>query len=628
MAGSDRPGTLIPAAALVALLLFDLLRVWLPSLLFTVDMAPPGRIAAAIGVVMVAPLLLLVLWRVSRRNAWLGSVGVLLASRAVLQAQLPGGWLLAVSSIAVVAASLAIGTLAILANSNGNVRYSVLTGFAASGVIHVSIGMTDLVWRTGAAAWGTTLLLLAATGYTAWTVYPSTRSDDERAGARWPWWLFGPILLLLGSLVMVPGRVAEAVRWTDPTVAAVTVVAAGLLVLTMLVGRWFGPAIAGPAGAALTLVGTAGALQPTSWTAVVSQLSLSAGLGLVVAALDRAQGYLPPRRVATAAAGFPAVFVILAILYYLPYGVTLPFPNRAVLLLASAAIAIGGIWAGASRDREVLRERDIVRRLANGIAITVVFALLAGLSVGGAERGPTTPGAAGEPIRVAHLNLHMGFGTDGRFDLHQVSAMLAAAEPDIVVLNEVDRGWMATGGHDTLRQLSANLGMSYVFGPAADEVWGNAVLSRYPVTEYTIERLPRGRDPMGRSQLIAVLEVAPEQNLAVIATQLSVADQQGDTRLPQARSIAATLVRLRDRDVPVLLAGSLNAELDSAELESLTTSTRSVLPDGHPTWPGPDPELQLDHILTTEDIRIRESGVIETDLLHHRPVVTVLEIVR
>lgn len=626
MAGSDRPGTLIPAAALVALLLFDLLRVWLPSLLFTVEMSTWGRITIALVVTAVAPIVVGMVPKLARRDAWMASVGILVLARLSLQLDVGGAWMLVASSIAVIAAALALGVLSGLGRYNGDLRFSVLTGFAASGVIHAGLGMTDLIWRSGALAWGATLVLLLATGYTAWQLETPDTPEEERGAARWPWWLFGPILLLLGSLVFVPGRIASAVHWSDPVVAATTVVAAGFLLVAVTVGRWFGPATSGPAGAALTLVGTAGALQPTSWVAVASQLCLAAGLGLLAASMDRVRGTARPASVAAAVAGFPMVFLLLAILFYLPYGISLPFPNRAVLLLAAVGLSAGGIWAGAAREREVIRERGILRRVANAMAVTAVFALLAGSLVGSSERGPAASSEPGEPIRVALVNVQSGFEPDGRLGIHRLGEQLAAEDPDIVILNEVDRGWLATGGRDTLRQLSAHLELSYVFGPAADEMWGNAILSRYPVAEWTVERLPRGSDPMGRSQLIAVLDVTAQQQIAVIATQLSEVDGQGDTRLPQARALAATMVRLQERDVPVLIGGTLHAGPESAELESLTDSTRSVLPQGHPTWPAADPEHQLGHILTTEELRLRDARVLETDLTDHQPIITLLDL--
>lgn len=629
MAQTDRPGTLIPAAALVALLFIDVLRIWLPAVLVGLDLAPLGRAGLVVGVTLVAPLVASALPRHLVTGTWVGTLGLLLLTRILLQTNVGGVALAVVASVAVIAATLAIAVLARSDHRASTIRLSLLVGFAAAATIHTGLAMTDLAWRTGVLSWATLLVQLGATAAAAWRIRTTlTASEDPGGASGWPWWMLGPILLLLWVLVLVPGRFATATRWSDPWIAFAVVSAAGIAVVAVLFGRWIGHSLAGPIGAGLTLVGTTGALQADSVLAVLSQFALAAGLGLVLAATERVPRTLPPRRAGVAAAGFPALFCVLALTYYAAYGVLVTFPNRLVLLLIALLVAVAGLVAGAARDAGVPWTRDaVIRPLTGTVVATVTFALLASLLVNGPVRGPGAPGVGDEPIRVALVNLQSGFDGDGRFAVPQVAEMLAEHDPDIVVLNEVDRGWLVTGGHDTLRQLSGALEMSYVFGPSADEVWGNAILSRYPVSEVAVERLPRGRDPMDRSQLVAVIQVTEESQIAVIATHLGQVDQQGDTRLPQARSVAATLVRLRDRGVPVVLAGTLYAEPGSAELGTMTDAARSVLPEGHPTWPADSPEFQFSHILTTGELRVREQQVVDVQLSQHLPVITTLELI-
>jgi endonuclease/exonuclease/phosphatase family metal-dependent hydrolase len=629
LAQTDRPGTLIPAAALVALLFIDVLRIWLPAVLVGLDLTPVGRAGVVVGVTIVAPIVASVLPRRLVTGTWVGTLGLLLFTRLLLQTDIGGVTLAVVASVAVMAATLMIAVLARSDLRPSTTRLSLFVGFAAAATVHTGLAMTDLAWRTGFLSWATLLVQLGVTAAAAWRLRTTlTASDEPGSGAGWPWWLLGPILLLLWLLVLVPGRLATATRWSDPWIAFTVVSAAGFGVAAVLVGRWIGHSLAGPIGAGLVLVGTTGALQAHSTLAVLSQFTLAAGLGLVLAATERVPRTLPPRRTGIAAAGFPALFCVLALAYYAAYGVVVPFPNRLVLLLIALFVGVAGLVAGAARDASVPWTRDAVTRPLTGTAVaTITLGLLASFLVGGPVRGPGSPGAEGDPIRVALVNLQSGFDGDGRFSIPKVADMLAEHDPDIVVLNEVDRGWLVTGGHDTLRQVSGALGMSYVFGPSADEVWGNAILSRYPVSEAVVERLPRGRDPMDRSQLVAVLQVTEESQIAIIATHLGQVDQQGDTRLPQARSVAATLVRLRDRGVPVVLAGTLYAEPGSAELGTMTDAARSVLPDGHPTWPAAAPEFQFGHILTTADLRVRDQQVVDVQLSDHLPVITTLELI-
>lgn len=630
MDDGTRSGAIVPGAALVALLLFDVLRVWLPSLLFVV--ADAGETSAlvmgaiALGVTVAAPVIVLLSPPRAARTVWLAAVAVLLVARLVLQVSDGGPLQFGSSALALVAAAVALGALGIGTPAAGLTRVSVVLGVTASGVIHAGLGTTDLVWRDGPSAWLATLALVGATAYGAWRAAAVLDGTGDGHGRAWPWWLLGPVLLLLSVLVLVPGRIAAATRWSDPLVAATLVGCAGALLVAMLLGRWAGPPLAGPIGAGLVLVGTTGSLQASSLVSVASQLTLAAGLGAVVAALEPTGADVAARRVGVAAAGVPLGLTVIGFAYYAGYDLLLTFPNRLVLLLTGGIIAAAALLAGANRNQPTLRERATGRRMLRAVAATAGVAAVAAVLVAGSDRAPPQLGVVGDEIRVAVANIHMGFDPQGRLSVHELGAELAALGPDIVVLNEIDRGWLTTGGRDTLRQLSAHLGLRYVFGPAADEVWGNAVLSRYPIRDLSVERLPRGRDAMTRSQLITLIEVAPEQQIAVIATHLSHVDLQGDTRIPQARALAAAVARLQDRGLPVVLAGDLNAQPEDPELTIFEDVLRSTLPPGNPTWPSWDPQVQIDHLLVSEEFRFRDSEVLDTQVSDHRPLVSTLEL--
>ena len=77
-------------------------------------------------------------------------------------------------------------------------------------------------------------------------------------------------------------------------------------------------------------------------------------------------------------------------------------------------------------------------------------------------------------------NLRMGYGIDGRFDQHAVAELLGRQHADVILLSEIDRGWLLNGGQDQLRIVARLLDMEAAFGPAADQVWGDAILSREP----------------------------------------------------------------------------------------------------------------------------------------------------
>jgi endonuclease/exonuclease/phosphatase family metal-dependent hydrolase len=292
--------------------------------------------------------------------------------------------------------------------------------------------------------------------------------------------------------------------------------------------------------------------------------------------------------------------------------------RRMALALIAAGLAAAAARARAATNVRPAIDRQRMLQLCIGLAIVV---LGAGLARGGDSPAPPQPNEPGEPIRLMLYNLHMGYDPQGRLSVPELARVIGEHDPDLVVLNEVDRGWLVTGGHDVLQLLLDELDELYpVFAPAADEVWGNALLSRFPVTELSTGRLPRGSDPMPRGQLAAIVEIAPDVQIGIVGTHLSHIEDQGATRLPQARSVAATVAWLRDRGLPTAVLGDLNAEPDSAEIQTFGTFVGPTLRANNPTWPSWDPQRQIDHILVSGDLTVVEAEVIDTQASDHLPI--------
>jgi endonuclease/exonuclease/phosphatase family metal-dependent hydrolase len=599
-------GAVVPAAAFVALLGWDGMRVWLPGVLFIAGDAGTTSAttlgAIALGTVL-APVVVVIASRSSHgAGGWLAAVGAIAAGRLALQVFAGGTALFAAATVVVLGTGFALAALAAHARSPAAVRLGVLIGVSASTAMHALFGTVDLAWRSGGFALAASAVLAGA------LVVAAVRARASLEGARpdapaWPWWMLGPSLLLFGVLVAPPGRIAVAVGWSDARVAVTAVVLAGLPVLGAVVSRRFSPRVSTPTGAAMVLVGTAGALRAGSLAAVGAQVLLALGIGICVGTMATTSSSSPRRR-AAAGAGALVTLAVVGFAYYAPYDLPLPYPPRAALLLAAASLAAASLAVAISHAAEPIRERGVTSRAFVVIAAVTATAVLAALLTPRTDLVTVAPDHDGTPIRVVLYNIRMGFDPDGALSIEALADTIADLQPDVVVLNEVDRGWLTTGGRDTLRIVRRRLGMPYQFGPAADEVWGNAVLSRFPVSDVRVERLSRGRDAMARSQLTVLIEIAPDVSIAVVGTHLSHVDVQGDTRLPQARTVAANVARLRDRGVPVILAGDLNAEPGSAELATFGELVRSALDEGLPTYPAWAPTAQIDHVLVSDDLQV------------------------
>ena len=76
-----------------------------------------------------------------------------------------------------------------------------------------------------------------------------------------------------------------------------------------------------------------------------------------------------------------------------------------------------------------------------------------------------------------------------------------------------------------LSWLSQRLDMDYVWGPASDPVWGNAVLSRFPITFRNHEMPNNDVIRLDRSYLTAKVDLGGGETLDVVATHFHAGDE-------------------------------------------------------------------------------------------------------
>lgn len=92
-------------------------------------------------------------------------------------------------------------------------------------------------------------------------------------------------------------------------------------------------------------------------------------------------------------------------------------------------------------------------------------------------------------IRIATYNIHKGIGgVDRRYRPERIAEVLALHRPDFVLLQEVNEGVPRTNGHRQVDLFGDLLGLRHrTFFPnvriRGGGHYGNAILSRYPLTE-------------------------------------------------------------------------------------------------------------------------------------------------
>jgi len=189
-------------------------------------------------------------------------------------------------------------------------------------------------------------------------------------------------------------------------------------------------------------------------------------------------------------------------------------------------------------------------------------------------------------------NIRHGRGVDGKVDLGRIADVIAAHDPDLVALQEVDAGRLRSGAVDQADRLALRLAMEPRFVPCISSHGGHygiATLSRLPLRAHHHTALPAdlGRWSEPRYALTTRVEWKGGE-VELVNTHLSL--RPGE-RLAQAVALAAALHVEDD----VVVCGDLNCTPRSAPYRLLVDELREI--PVRPTWPARLPVLRLDHVL-------------------------------
>lgn len=177
-----------------------------------------------------------------------------------------------------------------------------------------------------------------------------------------------------------------------------------------------------------------------------------------------------------------------------------------------------------------------------------------------------------ETLRVLSYNIHHGKGMDHKLNLERIAKVIAAQKPDMVALQEVDKNSHRSKGKDQAAVLAKLLGMQYRFGKSINikgGEYGLAVLSKLPISEVKVHKLPGGGEPRiafevlvkWRGKPLSFVNVHLERNL-------------GDARNEQ---VNAVMKILKPRKHPVILLGDFNAHRASEPIQQLVKNGWTVL---------------------------------------------------
>jgi endonuclease/exonuclease/phosphatase family metal-dependent hydrolase len=218
-------------------------------------------------------------------------------------------------------------------------------------------------------------------------------------------------------------------------------------------------------------------------------------------------------------------------------------------------------------------------------------------------------------FRVMTYNIHQGFNSGQVPSLDNLVDVISRESPDVLLLQEVVRGWMIDEQHDALSVLAERLGMPYVFGPNIGDLYGNAILSRFPMTD--VKRVHFAVQPSVKHQPRGAVGVHIGDVL-IVTTHLDEIADSSAIRQEQVR----TILREWDGAQVAIIAGDMNAEPGDLEMAFFSEAGYGDLAEpAGPTTTMDDPQKRIDYIWGIGVVGANPHTVMALGASDHRAVV-------
>jgi endonuclease/exonuclease/phosphatase family metal-dependent hydrolase len=526
------------------------------------------------------------------------------------------------TALALMALPLAIGWLRRADTASGyRMALGIMLGLALDTGLHSAFLTWDYAWQTGAVP---LIIALVASGMVFAALY---RLQADRTGAPLetglkallPLALVGPFFMLQMIFLQNVAFNASAVGFSMAGASALVLLgdALGIGGIVALGKR----GLALPlrlAGAALLVGGgvllgslTGGALAVVL---LVAQVIAAAFLLLTLSAGASVAAHAPLNgvsRVAVVLGLGSLLFALLAVLFYISQLVTLPFPNTLLTIVAALLLALAAF----------IKRPAAETAGGDWWAVAVPLLLLAvPVVIVATQPELTTAQADSATFRLMNYNIHQAIDVDGWVNPEGTAQVLEAQSPDIIILQEVTRGWLISGGLDVGEWLSRRLHLPYYYAPAADYQFGNVILSRIPLTDWGYAALPLGDVPMARSYLYADFDLGSAGTVTIIGTHLS-AFAEAQDRIPQVEQVLAHW-----GGAPrTIIAGDMNAHPEDSDTRlffdaGLTSAQDATGNSDLLTFISYNPYERIDYIYGSAGITFSDFVIPQTTASDHLPL--------
>lgn len=233
-------------------------------------------------------------------------------------------------------------------------------------------------------------------------------------------------------------------------------------------------------------------------------------------------------------------------------------------------------------------------------------------------------------LRVMTYNIHVGVGMDKKMDLQRIADVINQEHPDLVGLQEVDRGVKRTEGVDEIAELARLTKMEYAFAHNLDYQggqYGVAILSRFAILKVDHRKYENKREAERRGMIRIEIRVN-HQTLSFVTTHLDY--QYEDGRVFETEQL---LEFLKDQKGPLIVVGDFNEEPSGDAYRLMAARFRDAWPESKTretglSYPADKPAKRIDYIFhrATDKVRAKKAWVVNTPASDHIPVMAELEI--
>ncbi len=234
-------------------------------------------------------------------------------------------------------------------------------------------------------------------------------------------------------------------------------------------------------------------------------------------------------------------------------------------------------------------------------------------------------------LRVMAYNIHHANppSRPDSIDIPAIVRTIKAQNPDLVALQEIDSDTQRSGPGNQAELIAESLGMKVFFGKSINYGGGDygvAILSKFPISEGTVHRLPTKTGTDGEKRVLATVKVALPDNRYIRFGSTHLDSQKEDTnRILQIKEI---LQITSEEEIPMIIAGDFNSYPKSEVINILDQRFKRTCDPCEPTIPVNHPEKAIDFIACRPENSfqvISHTVIDETYASDHLPIVAVLK---